>query len=155
MTSKSPNSPQPAQLVSRLAAMWFAAGLAIGLLGWTQGSSRLPSVGLKLTSGYGALLLLQVVLLVVLFLLARYARPVIARFAAGDFHNLQRGTLAGLTRAGGVLLGMATVAILCWGVTGSRNALASALIGGIIAAVLLWFSAGLITFEKHLLRGDD
>lgn len=133
-----------------IAALWLLVGLVVGVFGWTDGNSWLVGLALKLTSGYGAFLLIQVSALALLSLLTRSGRPATARYALGDFHNLLRITLGGLTRASGVLLGVALVAAVCWCVTGSGNALVSALIGGFIASVLIWFWVCLRALENHL-----
>lgn len=119
----------------RRLAVYYLIGVAIGILAWLFGAAALPPLLLRVSSGFGwRLVVFLWVALSLLFVAQRDPErfgPVAGWFA--------RASARALTKAITVLLGLCTVALICWRIVGSQPALGTLVIGLFLASLLLFF----------------
>lgn len=134
--------------------MWFAVGAAVGLCAWRLGASPVSAWGLKLATGFGAMLVLPLMAAIVLAIMARMVDGRAGALAYGDFFNILPWLLAKVQRAASAFFGVVTVAAVCWTVVGSTNALAVVLLGTLFGSAFAYCWAGMvfITRDVHLTR---
>ena len=128
----------------------LAAGVVIGIPSWIWGESPVPAVALKFVSGFGWLLIALVFAAIILSFMAFYLEERVGRLAHGDFQNALRWGHPKLLRAIAVLFGLVVIAAVCWGVTGSINALKTALLGALLGSTLFWCWGGLAAIADEL-----
>ena len=131
---------------------WGAAGAAGGLCAWRWGTSPVSSWGLKLVTGFGASLVLPLLAATLLAVAARTLTRRAGALAYGDFLNVLPWLLAKVQRAASAFARVVVVAALCWGITGSTNALAVALLGSLFCGAFAYCWAGLVVIAQDLSR---
>ena len=130
----------------------LAAGVVIGIPGWIWGESPVPAMALKFVSGFGWLLIALVFAAITLSFMAFYLKGRVGRLAHGDFQNALRWGHPKLLRAISVLFGLVSIAAVCWGLTGSINALKTVLLGALLVGTLFWCWGGLAVIADELSR---
>jgi hypothetical protein len=116
--------------------MYLLVGVVIGILAWLFGSSAFPALLLRLASGFGWFLVLCFLVASAL-LFAAQRDPERFEPAAGLAAHFSARALA---KTSAVLLGVCTVAFVCWLTVGSHAALGTLFAGLLLASVLIFFS---------------
>lgn len=131
---------------------WLSAGGVVGLCAWRWGGAPISAWGLQLVTGFGATLVVPLLLAIVLAIVARTRNNRAGTLAYGDFRNLQPWLLAKMLRAASAFMGVAAVATVCWYITGSAHALATALLGVWFAGVFAYCWAGMVIIADDLIQ---
>jgi hypothetical protein len=129
---------------------WFIVGAVLGMCAWRWGTSQWPIWGLKLSAGFGAVLILLLVAATMLGIVAHIIRGRTGVLAFGDFRNLQPWMLSKLLRTTSVFAGMVAIAALWWCATGSGNALNVVLAGSLLGSVLAYIWCCLVLMAADL-----
>lgn len=129
---------------------WSTVGAGIGVCAWHWGTSPLPKWGFMLTTGFGAWLVVQALVVTVLAIVARTGANRASALALGYFGNFQPKLVARLLRAVAAFFGVAVVAALCWWDTGSLHARDVALIGARFSITLAYIWAGMTLLGRDL-----
>jgi len=128
---------------------WLAAGVVIGISGWIWGESPVPAMALKFV-GFGWRLIALVFLALILSFMAFYLKGRAGCLAYEVFQNALRWSHTKLLRAISVLFGLVLIATVCWSVTGSINALKTALLCTLLGGTLFWCWGGLAVIADEL-----
>lgn len=120
-------------------SIWYLVGSLVGVAAWLWGKSSLSVFALKLTSGVGWFVVLITAFLAILGLVAFLAKPNLRALAIGDFRNFFSCVYSTTLRASSVLLGVSSIAGICWVATGSANAMGTTLNGFLLCLAFLWF----------------
>lgn len=134
-----------------LSLHWFSAGAAIGICAWVWGQSQLSAWALKLATGFGALLILPLFVIVMLAVVAAVAKSRMGVLAYGDFRNLLPWMLAKLLRSASAFFGVVIVAGFCWCASGSINALYVVVLGSFFGGALAYCWSGMVLIAQDLL----
>lgn len=132
--------------------MWFAVGAAVGLCAWRWGTSPVSAWGLKLATGFGAMLVLPLLATILLSITARTASGSAGALAYGDFRYILPWLLSKVLRAAATFWGVVAVAAVCWCITGSSNAQTVMLSGAFVAGVFTYCWAGTVIIAGDLKR---
>ena len=131
---------------------WLSAGIAIGIPGWIWGESTIPALLLKYVSGFGWGLIALVYAAIILSFMALCLQGRVGHLSHGDFQNVLRWGHPKLLRVTSVLFGLVLIAAVCWGITGSVNALKTVLLGTLLSSALVWYWVGLAVIDDELLK---
>jgi hypothetical protein len=107
---------------------------------------------LKFATGFGAMLVLPLLMTMVLAIVARTVTSRAGTLAYGDFLNLQPWLLGKTLRAASAFLGVAAAATVCWALTGSTNAISTALLGSLFAVTFAYCWAGMVIIARDLVQ---
>lgn len=129
---------------------WFGAGAAVGICAWRWGTSPVSAWGLSVANGFGASLVLPLLITILLAIVARTVPSRTGLLAYGDFLNLLPWLLARLQRAAFAFFGVVVAAMLCWGITGSIHALEVALLGSMFGGTCAYIWASMVFIARDL-----
>lgn len=104
---------------------WYAVGAITGILAWLYGSSFIPALILKYSSGIGYLLLLSILIAAVLLGISHYKKQPLGILTK----YISVRSIKGSAKVVSFLSGSCTVSTVCWFVTDSSNALGFTLYG--------------------------
>ena len=129
---------------------WVAVGFAASIPAWVWGDSPITAWVLKMASGFGWPLVVLTCMSIVLAVMAFFLKGRVGRLAYEGFRYALRWVHPKLLRATSVLWGMVVIAAICWCVTGSGNALGTALIGLLLSSTLFWWWSCLAVIADEL-----
>jgi hypothetical protein len=130
----------------------FLVGLFIGIAAWFWGRSPLPALALKFASGFGGLLASVLGVVLVLAVTALLTKNRTRYLAYGYFQKVLPWVLGKLLRATSVFLGLIVAAAVCWGCTGSSNALKTVVYGMVLGSMLAYCWSGLVVISDDLAK---
>jgi hypothetical protein len=131
--------------------IWFAFGAIIGGISWLSGESIIPVLMLVLASGISLWTIFRIIFVSVLSVVAlKSQNERLMTLAKGDVDNFSKGVISSTFKAATILLGLITVATLCWYVANSANALATGLYGFILSLSFFYFWINLILINSEV-----